>query len=99
MVLTMILAIVATGMLWLSTGRHVLLSRANSSESNQQLAVGVGSLVQACLDGTTYAQTDCSVPAAASACFPSSIAGKSVQVASSGNWPDCRLSVTVNDPN
>jgi hypothetical protein len=97
MVMVMIMAIVATGMLWLSFGRHVLLSRANESESNEQLAAGAQSLVQACLDGTTYGSAGCSVPPAAVACFPSSIAGKSVQVSSLGSPPNCQLSITVND--
>ncbi|MCX5795198.1 MAG: hypothetical protein NTY77_06885 [Elusimicrobia bacterium] len=97
MVLVMIMGIVASGMLWLSFGRHVLLSRANESESSQHLASGVQSLVQACLEGTTYGITDCRVPHAAAACFPSSIAGKSVQVSSLGAPPNCQLSVTVND--
>ena len=97
MVLVMILAIVATGMLSLSFGRHVLLSRANESESDHQLAAGAQSLVQACLDGTNFGKTNCHVPHAATGCFPSSIAGKSVRVLSSGYPPYCQLSVTVND--
>jgi hypothetical protein len=96
--MVMILAIVAATMLWLSFGRHVLLSRANESESDQQLALGIQSQVQACLDGTIYGKTDCSVPAAAAACFPANIAGKSVQISSPlGNWPNCQLSITIND--
>ena len=97
MVLVMILAIVAAGMLRLSFGRQVLLNRANESESYQQLAAGVQSQAQACLDGTTYGQTDCGMPAAAAVCFPASIGGKTVQVSSLGTWPNCQLSVTVND--
>jgi len=97
MVLVMILALVATGMLWLSFGRHVILTRANASESDQQLALGVQSQVQACLDGTAYGSEDCSVPAAAKACFPATIAGRSVQVLSAGTPPNCQLSVIVND--
>ena len=97
MVLVMILALVATGMLWLSFGRHVILTRANVLESDQHLALGVQSQVQACLDGTAYGSADCSVPAAAKACFPATIAGRSVQVLSAGTPPNCQLKVTVND--
>jgi hypothetical protein len=97
MVLVMILAITATGMLWLSFGRRVLISRADESESSQQLASGAQSLAQACLDGTTYGRTDCSVPPAAAACFPSAISGRSVSITASGAPPRCRLQVIVSD--
>lgn len=96
MVLVMILAIVAAGMLWLSFGRHVLLSRANASESNQQLAAGVQSQVLACLDlnATTYGTSDCTVP---NACLVTSIAGVNVTVSSVGSAPNCQLTFTVSD--
>jgi hypothetical protein len=99
MVLVLILAIVATGMLWVSFGRHILISRANAAESDQQLAAGVQSQVQACLDGTTYGSVNCAIPAAAAACFPASIGGKTVKVSSpsSKSPPNCQLSVTVVD--
>lgn len=91
-----ILAIVGTGMLWLGFGRHVLLSRANTSESSQQLALGVLSLAQACLQDTGYGNADCSLPPLAG-CVPASVGGRSVSVSSAGSPPDCRLSVTVGD--
>jgi hypothetical protein len=97
MVLVMILAVVAAGMLWLSSGRHFLVSRANESESGQQLVSGAQSLVLACLEGTTYGTVSCGLPGAAVSCFPSSVAGRSVLVTSAGSPPNCRLSVTVND--
>jgi hypothetical protein len=97
LVLVLILAIVSTGMLWVSFGRHILISRANEAESDQQLAAGAQSQVLACLDQTTFGSVDCRVPRAAAACFPASIAGKKVQVSSSGAPPNCQLSVTIND--
>ena len=92
MVLVIILAIVAAGMLWLSLGRHVIIGRANESESNQQLALGVQSQVQACFDGTTYGQTDCTVPPSAQAC----LASHSLPASPNGGvWPNCTLAVSV----
>ena len=95
--MVMILAIVATGILWMSFSRHVLLSRANESESNQQLAAGAQSQVMACLDGTDYGKPDCSLPASAVACFPASVESRTVSVTSSGSPPNCQVAVTVNE--
>lgn len=92
-----ILAIVGAGMLWLGLGRHILLSRANESETGQQLASGAQSLVLACLDATDFGSSDCGLPAAAVACFPASVAGRGVTVAAAGTAPDCRVTIRINE--
>jgi hypothetical protein len=101
MVLVMILAIVAAGMLWLSFGRHVLISRANAAESDQQLAAGVQSQVQACLDGTTYGSTDCSqgtLNNLLSNCgLPATIGGKTWSASTNNQPGSCTFNITIND--
>jgi hypothetical protein len=101
MVLVMILAIVAAGMLWLNFGRHVLISRANAAESDQQLAAAVQGQVMACLDGSTYGSADCSqgtLDGLLKACsIPATIGGKTWSISTNNQPGSCQFNITIND--
>ena len=96
MVFVVLMALMATLVLWVSLGRHMLVHRANVSDSQKHLAMGVESQVQACLEGTLFGRTNCSLPASAE-CRPMEIGGRTVTVSASGDPPDCRLQIKVAD--
>lgn len=93
MIFTVIVALIASLIIKLSFGRKVLLNRVNSAEASRQRLLGAESYINSCVDGTTFGQSTCLLPAA---CRPPAIDGKAVTVTITGSAPDCKLTISVD---
>lgn len=88
-----VIALVSSLLLKLAYGRRVTAHRANESQAGRQRLLGVESYLNACLEGTGFGQSHCSLPAG---CPPAELDGRQVRATASGTAPNCALNISVD---
>ena len=99
-ILVLLLGYMTSMLFRMTLGRHVAVHKVNTTTTTRFLMQAVESQVQACLEGSSFGRTTCSLP---SGCLPSTVqdpkTGKirAVSVRSSGSAPNCRLDMEISD--
>jgi hypothetical protein len=102
LVMVLLLAIIATGVMQMTMGRYTMARRVTSAEEAKQIAKELHSRATACLLDTG-AEQNCAVNGTTQACFNQAIAdvlqssGRAARITFSGAPLACDLQVEVDD--
>lgn len=97
MVLLLLLAILSSMILRMNLSDHMGAVQRQRSRQGNQASLGILSRFHACVSGSDFGRTTCSMTAAQSACLPSSVDGRPVVLLVSGTAPDCAVTVKIGD--